>query len=87
VARQRSTAYVDESQRPGRELLTVVVVGAQEQPPARQHLCGLRLNNEAQIHFAHESDRRRRQLLAAMVAIDATAVTLIARSVEGRSAT
>lgn len=86
MARHRSTAYVDESQRPGRDLLTVVVVGASHQPRARQHLCGLRLRNEAQIHFAHSSDRRRRQLLAAMAEIEAVAVTLVVRSATGRSA-
>lgn len=59
-------AFVDESIRKGEYIVCAVLVAAAELDQARKALRALRRPGQRRIHFVHESDRRRRQVLSAL---------------------
>lgn len=56
-------AFLDESQRRNRYLLCAALCTSSDLTTARKSLTGLRKPGQRRIHFATESDRRRRRIL------------------------
>ena len=61
-------AYVDESERPGRYLMSCVVIDRADAGRARSAARGLLLPGQRRLHFHSESDRRQRSLVADLLA-------------------
>lgn len=59
-----SQAFIDESARRGTYLICVATCVARDLPVARRELRGLLLAGQRRLHFATESDRRRRLILS-----------------------
>ena len=74
--------FVDESLRGGRYLLCAVTVDDSRLKVTRQGLRELRKPGQRRIHMKHEGDRRRRQILSAVVTMGVTARMY---EVDGRS--
>ena len=77
-------AYVDESERPGRYLMSCVVIGQADASRARSAARGLLLPGQRRLHFHSESDRRQRSLVASLLAIDVGASVFVRRSAPGQ---
>jgi hypothetical protein len=63
-------AFVDESQRRGTYLLCIVLVAPDRLADARSAMRSLLESGQRSIHFTHESDRRRRRVLAAIAGLE-----------------
>ncbi len=66
------TAFLDESRRDAHYIVCVAMVVVEELESARKVLRALRLPGQRRIHFAAESDRRRRKLLSEIAELDLT---------------
>ncbi len=77
-------AYVDESERPGRYLMSCVVIDRADAGRARSAARGLLLPGQRRLRFHSESDRRQRSLVADLLAIDVGASVFVCRSAPGR---
>lgn len=77
-------AYVDESVRPGRYLLCVVVVDPAHAGQLRRRTRHLLLSGQTRLHFKKESSRRRRALLAALADFEVEATVYSCSSRIGR---
>lgn len=64
------SAYVDESVRPGRYLMCVVLVEPSNAGHLRSVLQGLLLPRQRRLHFQKESRARRRRLISARLDLD-----------------
>ncbi len=62
-------AFVDESGRPGRYLMCVVLVAPAHLAEVRQALIALRMPGQRRLHFKPEGDRRRRLILDRIAAL------------------
>lgn len=58
--------YVDESERPGRYLMSCVVIDPADAGRARSAARGLLLPGQRRLHFHSETDRRQRSLVVDM---------------------
>ena len=77
-------AYVDESVRPGRYLLSTVVVDIHSAGAMRRVVRRLLLPGQSKLHFKKESARRRRELLVAFETLDVEATVYVCRTTHGR---
>ena len=77
--------YVDESVRPGRYLMAVVLVEPNTAGPTRATLQRLLLPRQRRLHFQRESRTRRKQLLKQLALLDVEAVVFACRHEHGRS--
>ncbi len=66
------TAFLDESHRDAHYIVCVAMVVVEDLESARKALRALRLPGQRRIHFAAESDRRRRKLLSQIAELDLT---------------
>lgn len=78
-------AYVDESVRPGRYLMAVVLVEPVDAGPMRARLQRLLLPQQRRLHFQRESRTRRKQLLKQLALLDVDVVVFSCRHEHGRS--
>lgn len=65
-------AFIDESARSHKYLICAATLTPADVETARQTLRGLRAKGQRRIHFATESDRRRRQLLGAISSLESS---------------
>ena len=77
--------YVDESQRSGRYLLSAVVVDADSVRVLRRLVRKLLLPGQRRLHFHNESNRRRREVASAIVALDVDVFVVVCHPSRGRS--
>jgi hypothetical protein len=77
--------YVDESQRSGRYLLCAVVVDADSVRVLRRLVRKLLLPGQRRLHFHNESNRRRREVASAIVALDVDVFVVVCHPSRGRS--
>jgi hypothetical protein len=73
-------AFVDESIRNGAYLMCVTVVRPRHLDEARKALRLMRVRGQHKIHFAEESDKRRRQLLGDIALLPAKSAIYVART-------
>jgi hypothetical protein len=78
-------AYADESIRPGRYLMSVVVVEADAVGALRRRTRSLLLPGQRRLHFQKESARRRKELLGELVTFDVTVAVFSCRLQRGQS--
>lgn len=69
-------AFGDESTRADRYLMCFVIAQPAELATLRRGVRRLRASGQRRIHFVSESDRRRRQLLAAFADLDIRALVI-----------
>lgn len=77
-------AFVDESERPARYLMSCVVIDQSGASGARSAARSLLLPGQRRLHFHSESDRRQRALVAGLLAIDAGTSVFVCRSAPGQ---
>lgn len=78
-------AYVDESVRPGKYLMCVVLVEPQSAGQLRSQVQALLLARQRRLHFQRESRQRRKQLLAVLVDLEVTVAVFTCRHELGRA--
>lgn len=71
-------AFIDESTRRGTYLICVATCVSSELAGARQALRGLLLPGQRRLHFATESDRRRRLILSRLSELASASVVYLA---------
>lgn len=71
-------AFADESHRKGQYLMCATAVSISDLPKTRRMLRDLRLRGQRRIHFANESDSRRKSILATLTHLDMTNAIYIA---------
>ncbi len=71
-------AFIDESTRGSSYLICAATVAIGDLDAARRLLLGLRARGQGRLHFATESDRRRRQLLTAISSVEANSTIFVA---------
>jgi len=73
MSTQRS-AFVDESRRGPTYKMCAALIVDRELEPARKALRAMRAQGQRRIHFATESDRQRRRLLAQMAELELSTI-------------
>ncbi len=71
-------AFIDESTRGRKYIICAATISSADLGPARRNLRSLRLPGQRRIHFATESDQRRRSLLKDMSTLGTTSVIYLA---------
>lgn len=82
-------AFIDESTRGPSYLICAATLAIGDLDTARRTLLALRARGQGRLHFATESDRRRRQLLNAISSVEANSTIFVAShrdQVKARSA-
>ncbi len=79
-------AFVDESTRGGRYLICVVTCPAGDLQRARTGLRALLLPGQRRLHFATESNRRRREILSGVAQLGTRSVVYVAKHHDHRAA-
>lgn len=74
-----SYAFIDESTRRGTYMICVATCGQADLTGARRALRGLLLPGQRRLHFATESDRRRRLILSRLGGLSSASVVYVAR--------
>jgi hypothetical protein len=78
-------AYADESIRPGRYLMSVVVVEADAAGALRRRTRSLLRPGQRRLHFQKESSLRRKELLGELVTFDVSVAVFSCRLQRGQS--
>ena len=79
MRRARSDAYADESIRGRDYIMCVSLIPSSDARTARRKLRGLAARGQRRIHFATESDKRRRALLSQIATVGTSSVIYVAR--------
>lgn len=77
-------AYVDESERPARYIMSCLVVAPSDVGRLREETRQLLLPGQRRLHFHSESTHRQRQLASDLVRFEADVSVFICRSAHGR---
>lgn len=77
-------AFVDESERPARYLMSCLVVAPPDVPRLREATRELLLPGQRRLHFHSESGPRQRQLASDLLRFEADVSVFICRSAHGR---
>lgn len=77
-------AYGDESERPGRYLMSCLVIAPPDVPRLRGATRQMLLPGQRRLHFHSESGHRQRQLASDLLRFEADVSVFVCRSAHGR---